>query len=334
MSEHQSQDPSALDAQILVQYLLGLLPEADADHLDELSVADDDFAMRLSMVENDLVDAYVRTDLSEEIRERFRTFYLSSAKRREKVRFAAHLLGLEEKPTLAGARMSAASAEQARHQGFFAKSSWFSHFVVPNLGFAAAIAMAIVASILVVDNVRLHNRMKQEQAERAGLQQREQALRATLDQQHAANAETVKQLDQVHETLSLLEKHPATNRTGGRVPSPFSMASFTLSPQMRGSEQASMLSLPRGTSRIDFRLELESDDFPQYRVVLKDPATGQILWRSGNLKAETEGQSSTVSVILPANLLKRQNYMLELTGGRGNGDGEFLSSYAFRLGSN
>jgi hypothetical protein len=334
MSEHESQDPSALDAQILVQYLLGLLPEADAEHLDELSVADDDFAMRLAMVENDLVDAYVRTDVSEEIRERFRTFYLSSAKRREKVRFAAHLLGLEERANLAGTGRSAAPREQAGQKGFLAKSSWFGHFVVPNLGFAAVTAMAIVAGVMVVDNVHLHNRMKQEQAERASLQQREQALRATLDQQHAANAETVKELDRVRESLSLLEKHPAANRTGSGMPSPFSIAAFTLSPQMRGSEQAAALSLPRGTSRIDFRLELESDDFPQYRVALKDPATGQILWRSGNLKAETEGQSSMVSMILPANILKRQNYMLELTGDRGSGDGEFLSSYAFRVGSN
>jgi hypothetical protein len=103
---------------------------------------------------------------------------------------------------------------------------------------------------------------------------------------------------------------------------------------MRGSAQTAVLSLSRGTSRVNFRLELESDDFPQYRVALKDPVTGQILWRSGNLKTETEGQSSRVSIILPANLLKRQNYMLELTGGRENGDGEFLSSYAFRVGSN
>jgi hypothetical protein len=332
MSEHES--PSAFDAQILIQYLLGLLPEADTNHLDELSVADDEFAMRLSMVENDLVDAYVRSDVSEEIRERFRTFYLSSAKRREKVRFATHFLGLEEKGTLAGARVSAAPTEQTRRQGFFAKSSWFSRFVVPNLGFAAATAMAIVTGVLVVDNVRLHNQMKQERADRAGLQQREQALQATLNEQHAANSETVKKLDQVREALSLLEKHPADNRVGAGMPSRFSIASFILSPQMRGSAQVAVLSLSRGTSQINFRLELESDDFPQYRVALKDPATGQILWRSGNLKAETEGQSSTVSIILPANLLKRQNYILELTGGRGTGDGEFLTSYAFRVGSN
>jgi hypothetical protein len=334
MSELESTNPSALDAQILIQYLLGLLPEGDTNHLDELSIADDEFAMRLSMVENDLVDAYVRADVSEEIGERFRTFYLSSSKRREKVRFAEHLLGLEKKSTFAGARMSAAQRKPTGQQGFFAKSSWFSRFAVPNWGFAAATAMAIVTSFLVVDNVRLHTQMQQEQADRAALRRREQALRATLDEQHAAHAETAKQLDQVRESLSLLEKRSSASRGGARMPSPFSMASFILSPQMRGSAGPPVLSLPSGTSRISFRLELEADDFPLYRVKLKDPATGRILWRSGNLKAETESQSSTVSIILSASLLKLQNYMLELTGGLGNGDGEFLSSYGFRVGSN
>jgi hypothetical protein len=333
MSERESPDPSALDAQILVRYLLGVLPETETTHLDELSIADDEFAMRLSMAENDLVDAYVRDEVSEEIRERFRTFYLSSAKRREKVRFASHLLGLDEKATRAGDRMPAAATEPAGQRGFFAKDSWFSRFFVPNWGFAAATAMVIVTSVLLVDNIGLHHQMTQEQADREALQQREQALRATLDEQHTAHAETVKQLDQVREALSLLEKHPAATRLGARMPSPFSIASFVFSPQMRGSAQMPVLSLPRGTNRIDFHLELEADDFAQYRVALKDPATGQILWRSGNLKAQTEGQSSTVSIVLPANLLKRQNYLFELTGDRGNGDGEALSSYAFRVGS-
>jgi hypothetical protein len=332
MSERESPDPSALDAQVLVQYLLGLLPEGDTNHLDELSVADDEFAMRLSLVENDLVDAYVRDEVSEEIRERFRTFYLSSAKRREKVRFAAHFFGLEGKTTRAGARMLAAAADAGGQRGFPAKGSWFSRFFVPNLGFAAATAMVIVTSGLLVDNIGLHHQMKQDQADRAALQQREQALQATLDEQHTAHAETVKQLDQVREALSLLEKHPAANRLETGMPSPFSIASFVLSPQMRGSAQMPLLSLPRGTSRIDFHLELESDDFPEYRVALRDPVTGRILWRSGTLKAQTGGQSSTVSIVLPAKLLKRQNYMLELTGGRGNGDKEVLGSYVFRVG--
>ena len=71
------------DVQKMIHYLLGSLPEKEAERLDELSITDDDFALRLNDAENDLVDAYVRGELSAETRERFKTFYLASSKRRE-----------------------------------------------------------------------------------------------------------------------------------------------------------------------------------------------------------------------------------------------------------
>src|SRR6266542_2247099 len=75
------------DAQ-LVRYLLGLLPDEEAEHVDELTVADDDVAWRVRGVENDLVDAYVRGTLDGEALARFESFYLSSPLRRAKVTFA------------------------------------------------------------------------------------------------------------------------------------------------------------------------------------------------------------------------------------------------------
>ena len=45
--------PNALapDDQLLVRYLVGSLPEDETERLDELSIADDQFAARLSAVE-------------------------------------------------------------------------------------------------------------------------------------------------------------------------------------------------------------------------------------------------------------------------------------------
>src|ERR1700735_3067732 len=101
------------DAQ-LVQYLLGTLPAEESERLDELSVTDDDFAWRLRKTENDLVDAYVRSELRGKTLEEFRTFYLSSPKRREKVAFAEELL-----------RFQASAAKTAAQP--LKKNSLFSH---------------------------------------------------------------------------------------------------------------------------------------------------------------------------------------------------------------
>ena len=49
---------------LIVQYLLGSLSEEETESFDELCFVDDEFAERLSAVENDLVDTYVRGELS------------------------------------------------------------------------------------------------------------------------------------------------------------------------------------------------------------------------------------------------------------------------------
>ena len=76
--EHQQ-----YDEQLVTRYLLGSVPEAEAERLDELSFADEEFANRLAAVENDLVDAYVHGELAAEARDRFQSYYLSTSRRRE-----------------------------------------------------------------------------------------------------------------------------------------------------------------------------------------------------------------------------------------------------------
>src|SRR5882757_10811948 len=83
---------SGPDDQQLVRYLLRLLPDEEADRLDEMSISDDALAWRLREVENDLVDAYVSGTLTGETLQRFESSYLSSERRREKVRFAGSFL--------------------------------------------------------------------------------------------------------------------------------------------------------------------------------------------------------------------------------------------------
>ena len=84
--------PSGHDDQLFVHYVLGLVPEKDAERLDELSIGDEDVAARLCAVEHDLVDAYVRGRLLGETLKQFESFYLATPRRHEKVMIARGLL--------------------------------------------------------------------------------------------------------------------------------------------------------------------------------------------------------------------------------------------------
>ena len=80
----------------LVSYLLGLLTEEDAERFDEMSIADDHVALDLRVVENDLVDAYVRGAMTDDTREQFELAYLSSPHRCSMVRFAEAFRGVTD----------------------------------------------------------------------------------------------------------------------------------------------------------------------------------------------------------------------------------------------
>src|SRR5262245_58458661 len=76
----------------LIRYLLGCLPEEEAERVDEESIVDDELAERLRLVEDDLVDAYASGTLTGERHERFESSYLASRRRRKKAAFAKSFL--------------------------------------------------------------------------------------------------------------------------------------------------------------------------------------------------------------------------------------------------
>jgi hypothetical protein len=107
--------------------------------------------------------------------------------------------------------------------------------------------------------------------------------------------------------------------------------SALLLPPTRGAGQIPTVSVAPGTDLVILLLALESDDFPVYRVGLKDLATNQTVWHSSNLEAAPSSATKTVSISFPARLLKQQNYVLELSGVPSSGRGEFISGYPIRV---
>lgn len=140
----------------IVGYLLGALPEAETERLDELTVTDPEFADAVSAAEHDLVDAYARSELTGNTLQQFKTHYLTSFRGREKLDFAQGLADWAEK-------YSAAQSANDRRQTAVASSktekilSRFSAlFRIPPLtspwGFAVAgFALLLATSWLVFE---------------------------------------------------------------------------------------------------------------------------------------------------------------------------------------
>lgn len=319
-----SQDKQTYDDRLLTRYLLGALPVEDGERLDELCIADEEVATRLHALENDLVDAYVRGEVAGEDRRHFESFYLASAKRRQKVQFAAALFELEKRPAAVPAPIPAPVPQEAavpeprpkEESVSPPKSSARRPMFRWGFAFAAAV-MLFAAGYLLLENLRLRKQIGETQTQQATLDQRAQELQKQLNDQRSANEESLKEIERLRQSqpnLALL-----------------TTVSLLLPPPTRGAARIATISVPSGTDLAVLLLTLESDEFPAYRAALKDPATNQILWSSASLVSTSLGEKKAISISFPAGLLKQQNYIVELTGLPAHGAQEQIGGYPFRV---
>ena len=317
--------------QTSTEYLLGALPEAETERLDELSITDDEFAESLQATEMDLVDAYVLGELTGADLERFKTHYLASPLRREKVEFAKVLQSFGQQE-LAGSLVKPGTAPTRRGR-FAALGGFITPPPILQWGLAAAaLAMLIVGGWLAVENIRLRQQMSQTAARRDLLMQREQDLQKELENQRALNSQTEQELARVRDERERLEQELKQGQSVAKPPSnEGAIVSLILTPPLRGASQLPTLSLRPNTNEVAAQLQLEAADYSAYRVALIDPANNQTLWRSGSLRPRIQGARKAIAVSFRAGLLKPQNYVLQVSGIPAGGSAEIVGDYPFRV---
>jgi len=291
--------------QLLVQYLLGLLPPEDADRIDEASIADDEIAARLRRVEHDLVDAYVRGSLAGDTLTRFEAHYLSSARRREYVTFARRFVPAVDRaaapPGVATTRHSMLS------------------FVSRRSMLAVAAALLVAFGALLFETVRLSRMLNVARSERVALDRRTRELERQVADLGATTG-----------AGAAGEPEPARAGAAGATPGA-PLIALLLLPQTRSLGPIPTAPIPPGVDRIALELRLESDDFPRYQVALRDPAANTIVWRSGWMAAMPSDGEPSLRVAVPTGVLRPQHYSLDLRGRRPGGGSEVLGSYAFEI---
>jgi anti-sigma factor RsiW len=77
--------------ELISRYLLGELPEEQQVEIEDRAFSDKDYLAGITAIENDLIDEYVRGELSAADQKRFESRFLASAERRKRVEFATAL---------------------------------------------------------------------------------------------------------------------------------------------------------------------------------------------------------------------------------------------------
>ena len=348
--------------QSLNEYLLGSLPEAEAERFDELSFTDENFADALKSAEQDLVDAYIHDELNGATLEKFKTHYLASPLRREKVEFSRAFQSYAGK-NIAGKPSEIktfAAAEPKRNlRDFFSNIFAFSRPATAFGAAFAALALIFFGGWLWRENSRRQFEMSQANVNREQTQPRETeiakrenslpsaavppnpAVNSNTDsEKEAAQAREIERAkleerlkkqkeERLTEQRKLAEKEQP--RAAPNAPNRMTIAAFVLAPSMRGGNRIQTVSMPPRTARVAANLELEANEYSAYRAVLRSASDNRILWQSGKLKSGKVGGNKRLKLNFPAALLKSGIYSIELSGIAADGEAEIISDYSFRV---
>lgn len=309
----------APDEALLRRYLLGLTSADETERFDELSVTSDEFAARLQGVEYDLVDAYVAGELSGTTLDAFRSTYPAVADGRAEIGFAQTLLVHQTRSVGRTDPVPPTARRGAWPSGSLPQ--W-------TLALAATLVLGI-AVWLVAQNSALRRDIDTARAERTTLEDRARQLQQELDQQRSAATQTTEELSRLRDSLGTLRKEGAgrnlDNTTGGAI------AAFMLQPGTRGAADIPKITLPSGVSVIRLEVPLEGGRASSFTGTLRDAASNRIAWSGEGLRPVAGRNRRTVSIPVPAALLKPGTWLLELNGKGAGGVAEPLGPYPFQV---
>jgi hypothetical protein len=313
----------SIDNTKMQKYLLGELPEEVRERLEEAYFADDGLYERLLAVEDELIHAYARGELSQPDRERFESRFLTSGVQRQKVEFVKALLRSSSfQPAI---KTSSTRTERSLWQNLLAALRRQS--LAMRLSLAAGLILIVFGSTwLIMENLRLRSQLRQLQAEQETLRQQEQRLQQQATDQRERNDLLVEELQREREQRDLLEQERAALRTEP------SIVSFLLTPYLtRGDNDPNKLTIPQGAGLLRLLMNVERDSgYKSYRAVLRT-VEGVEIRKQDILPIGSAQDGKTAVLSLPSKSLASGDYILTLSGVNRKGDIEEISYYYFRV---
>jgi hypothetical protein len=126
----------------IVAYLLDELPEAELERFEDECFAQEGWPAEINLVEEDLIDDYLRGALAPEQQLRFEQTYLTTAARVERVRKAAALLRhVNEHQPVALTTSVTQQTWAGRFRAFWGSQTWAPRVAV------ALVAVAVIAGV-------------------------------------------------------------------------------------------------------------------------------------------------------------------------------------------
>jgi len=308
-----------------MRYLLGTLSDEERDRFEEMYFSDDAAFEEVEIAEGELIDRYVRGELSRTDRAQFESVVSCSPRLEERVQFARVW---KDKLAVPSAKRPIDVAPQPYEPRGASVSWWASVFGprAPQLAFASVLVLVLGSIALFAGWLRVRNESIRLDAQRAALEQRQREL----DQQ-AANLKS-----QAEQIAKNTPPQPSPTNTPSpqnqeQLPKKF-LAVTLIGGSVRGGpgEKGSDIRITPPFSGVNFSLRVVDADYDVYEARVMTPE-GATVHKSSLLKLQRSISGTRFMFSVPAEKLPPGDYTIRLNGRTANGSFQSIEDYGFRV---
>ena len=317
---------------LIINYILGELPEEEAEQVEALLFNDNQYFEQMLSIEGALIDDYVQNKLPEDRREKVEQLLHSSKLQSDEADFVKGVIAcisditpeILNKPSQQTTRDSSAWRSLMNWLGLWDSGKRFS--------FAVSLISIVFITAMMFWNFRLRSRLDQVTIRQAALEQSNEELREQLNLQAAKSGQMTQELEsernqrnQLEQEVDALKQSRNTPPAGNVVRLALSISSFT-----RGEGRLGIVHVTPGKTHLQLHIDVgPRNNYKSYSVVLKT-FDGREIWRRDNLQA---GQTTSNKIVLTlrAGLFDYDDYLLELKGKLEAGEVVEVGEYSFRV---
>lgn len=316
--------------ELAVQYLLQTLSDEKSAQVEENYFSDDAEFEEFEVAEEELIDRYVRGELSDSERDQLERTIAASPRLRERVQFARvwkETLATSTEQATVSSRIESQKIERRR------TTWWSSLFGVSAESRAPRLALAFGVLLLLIGGAAfVFSWLKgREDARQLAAQQAEQRQRE-IDKEAAGSRSPADQLASQPPQPSPNVNATVPGQTEDQNSSiSKSFVAVTLSPGVRRSGGPSNdFRIAPGTREVRFTLNLRDPDYVTYRAGIH-PVGRANVFSSGFVKPRRLRSGAILTINVPARQLPPGDYGIGLEGRTATGTVESVDDYSFRV---
>jgi len=316
---------------LIARYLLGELSEEQQVEIEDRAFEDKDYLASITAVENDLIDEYVRNELSGAERQRFEKQFLASAERRKRVEFARALAGVMSEQAVP----KKITVQETKSWSWMDSIYAFINGLTPaaKMAFVSAVPLLLIGvGYLSIETLRLRRELTELSAQNQSQQNsQQQALEAERHRNQELNAQLNQEKQQREQTDESLRELSEAGDAVNPAPRPV-IASLTLLPGLsRGGDNKPSLVLPEDARLVRLQIGIDPEEpYKNFNMELLTLA-GRQVWTREKLNARNRRGTRAVGLTLPATVLKSGDYELRLRGVTESGAAEDVGFYYFNV---